>query len=256
LNKFKQVFNYRKHGSSILPTTFHYLILFLFVPIVTIPIASAYEDTEITVSLLGSHIINLDNSNKLLRAYVDVFNFDPSDGYHFMQIVHSSTGSIVSEQEIIIREKGNDKAGTNVAFLIDESELNVNGTSIYGDYEIVISSEFGKSVAKTTFSLIKPSEGYWSLKVEDNSTKSLTEEQNEKSSIPPIQLKEDVTLAPLTEIEKEENVVIQNDSTINEHSQFPEWIKDIFIMYAAGDVSESELLNAIKFLIEQEIIIV
>ena len=256
MNKFKQVFNYRKHGSSILPTTFHYLILFLFVPIVTIPIASAYEDTEITVSLLGSHIINLDNSNKLLRAYVDVYNFDPSDGYHFMQIIHSSTGNIVSEQEIIIREKGNDKAGTNVAFLIDESELNINGTSIYGDYEIVISSEFGKSVAKTTFSLIKPSEGYWSLKVEDNSTKSLTEEQNEKSSIPPIQLKEDVTLAPLTQTEKEENVEIQNDSIINEHSQFPEWIKDIFIMYAAGDVSESELLNAIKFLIEQEIIIV
>ncbi len=65
-----------------------------------------------------------------------------------------------------------------------------------------------------------------------------------------------MTLAPLTETEKEENVVIQNDSSINEHSQFPEWIKDIFIMYAAGDVSESELLNALKFLIDQEIIII
>jgi len=256
LNKFKHVFNYRNHGSSILTTTFHYLILFLFVPIVTIPIANAYEDTKITVSLLGSPVINLDSSNKLLRAYVDVFNFDPRDGYHFMQIVQLSTGSIVSDQEIFIREKGNDQAGTNVAYLIDEAELNINGTSIYGDYEIVISSEFGKSVGKTTFSLIKPSDGYWSLKVEDNSTKSSTEEQNEKSSIPSIQLKEDVTLAPLTETEKEENVVIQNDSTINEHSQFPEWIKDIFIMYAAGDVSESELLDALKFLIEQEIIII
>jgi len=228
----------------------------MFVPIVTIPIASAYENTEITVSLLGSPVINLDSSNKLLRAYVDVINFDPSDGYHFMKIVHLSTGSIVSDQEIFIREKANDQAGTNVAYLIDEAELNINGTSIYGDYEIVISSEFGKSVGKTTFSLIKPSDGYWSLKVEDNSTKSSTEEQNEKSSIPSIQLKEDVTLAPLTETEKEENVVIQNDSTINEHSQFPEWIKDIFIMYAAGDVSESELLDALKFLIEQEIIII
>jgi hypothetical protein len=228
----------------------------MFVPIITIPIASAYENTEITVSLLGSPVINLDSSNKLLRAYVDVINFDPSDGYHFMKIVHLSTGSIVSDQEIFIREKANDQAGTNVAYLIDEAELNINGTSIYGDYEIVISSEFGKSVGKTTFSLIKPSEGYWSLKVEDNSTKSSTEEQNEKSSIPSIQLKEDVTLAPLTQTEKEENVVIQNDSTINEHSQFPEWIKDIFIMYAAGDVSESELLNALKFLIEQEIIII
>ncbi len=228
----------------------------MFVPIVTIPIASAYEDTKITVSLLGPPVINLDNSNKLLRAYVDVFNFDPRDGYHFMQIVHLSTGSIVSDQEIFIREKANDQAGTNVAYLIDEAELNINGTSIYGDYEIVISTEFGKSVGKTTFSLIKPSDGYWALKVEDNSTKSSTEEQNEKSSIPSIQLKEDVTLAPLTETEKEENVMIQNDSTINEHSQFPEWIKDIFIMYAAGDVSESELLNALKFLIEQEIIII
>ncbi len=231
-------------------------MFFLFVPIVTIPMASAYEDTAITVSLLGNPIINLDSPNKLLRAYVDVFNFDPSNGYHFMQIVHSSTGSIVSEQEILIREKGNDQAGTNVAFLIDESELNINGTSIYGNYEIIITSEFGKSVGKTTFSIIKPSEGYSSLKVEDNSTKSLTEEKNEESTSPSIQLKEDVILAPLTETEKEENVVLQNESTIKEQSQFPEWIKDIFIMYAAGDVSESELLNAIKFLIEQEIIIV
>ena len=243
------------HGSSIL-SKIHYLILFLFVPIVTIPIASAYDDTAITVSLLGNSIINLDGPDKLLRAYVDVFNFDPSDGYHSMQIIHSSTGSIVSEQEILIREKGNDQAGTNVAFLVDESELNVNGTSIYGEYEIVISSEFGKSIGKTTFSLIKPSEEYSSLKVEENSTKSLTEEQNEESTIPSIQLKEDVTLAPLTETEKEENVVIQNKSTINEQSQFPELIKEIFIMYAAGDVSEKELLNAIKFLIEQEIIII
>ncbi len=255
MNKFKQVFNYRNHGSSIL-STIHYLILFLFVSIVTIPIASAYEDTAITVSLLGSPVINLDGPNKLLRAYVDVFNFDPSNGYHFMQIIHSSTGSIVSEQEILIREKANDQAGTNVAYLIDEAELNVNGTSIYGDYEIVVSSEFGKSVGKAIFSLIKPSEDYSSLKVENNSTKSLTEEQNEESTIPSIQLKEDVILDPLTETEKEENVVVQNESSINEQSQFPEWIKDIFIMYAAGDVSESELLNAIKFLIEQEIIIV
>jgi hypothetical protein len=255
LKKFKQVFNYWNHGSSIL-SSIHYLILFLFVPIITIPIASAYEDTEITVSLLGNPVINLDSLNKLLRAYVDVYNFDPSDGYHYMQIIHSSTGSIVSEQEIIIREKGNDQAGTNVAYLIDEDELNINGTSIYGDYEIVISTEFGKSVGKAIFSLIKPSVGYSSLTAKDNPTKSLTEEKNEESTIPPIQLKEDVTLVPLMETENEENVAIQNDSTINEQSQFPEWIKEIFIMYAAGNVSESELLNAIKFLIEQEIIIV
>lgn len=232
------------------------MILLLFVQLVTIPIVNAYEDTAITVSLLGNPIINLDGSNKLLRAYVNVINFDPSDGYHSMQIIHSSTGSIVSEQEILIREKGNDQAGTNVAYLIDEDELNVNGTSILGEYEIVISSEFGKSVGKTTFSLIKPSEGTLSLKVEDNSTKSSTKEQNDESTIPTIQLKEDVALTPLTDTDTEEKITIQNDSKIKEQSQFPEWIKDIFIMYAAGDVSESELLNAIKFLIEQEIIII
>jgi plastocyanin len=35
----------------------------------------------------------------------------------------------------------------------------------------------------------------------------------------------------------------------------PEWIKDVALMYGQGDVSETDFLNMIKFLVENEIIV-
>ena len=36
--------------------------------------------------------------------------------------------------------------------------------------------------------------------------------------------------------------------------KIPEWVRNIFIWYAEEKVSEDELLNAIKYLVQQEII--
>ena len=38
--------------------------------------------------------------------------------------------------------------------------------------------------------------------------------------------------------------------------KIPEWVKNIFGWYAADQVSEDELLNAIKYLITEEILLV
>ena len=38
--------------------------------------------------------------------------------------------------------------------------------------------------------------------------------------------------------------------------QVPAWIKDIFVLYAAGDISDFELLNAIEYLVQIGIIAV
>jgi hypothetical protein len=36
--------------------------------------------------------------------------------------------------------------------------------------------------------------------------------------------------------------------------KIPEWVRNIFVWYAQDQVSEDELLNAIKFLVQQDII--
>ncbi|MEK0382267.1 MAG: hypothetical protein QQN48_04420, partial [Nitrosopumilus sp.] len=69
------------------------------------------SETIIDVSIVGDSIINLDSTNTLLRVYVDITNFDPSDGYYFLRIIQSATNTIISEDNIIIREKSNGKAG-------------------------------------------------------------------------------------------------------------------------------------------------
>ena len=57
--------------------------------------------------------------------------------------------------------------------------------------------------------------------------------------------------------------VVENLATITEGSEavtqeiiqkVPNWVRNIFIWYASEQISEDELLNAIKFLVNQEII--
>jgi hypothetical protein len=44
------------------------------------------------------------------------------------------------------------------------------------------------------------------------------------------------------------------DTTTQGHSKLPKWIKSTFIAYAQGNISEDELLNAITFLVQNNII--
>lgn len=124
-----------------------------------------------------------------------------------------------------------------------------------GDYEILISTEFGNSVGKTSFSVIKPSES-GAPTLEDVPTISKSESLDENESASAIQLKENVTLDPQSETEKEQSALVETDSETNEDVKIPEWVRNIFIMYSSGSITEDELLNALKFLISQEIIIV
>lgn len=222
-----------------LPSSIDYLPILFLLPLLAIPLVSGFENTVITVSMIGKSVINLDDSERLVRAYVDVINFDPSDGLYIMKIIHSSTGEIISEQNILVREKGNDKAGVDVAYLLNEDQLYTNGTAIMGDYEILVSPPAGVPFGKTTFSIIKPSNANLSLK-----------QDNSENNSP---LTESVVLDPIPQIEKEESFELQTDPT-NQELRIPEWIRTLFILYAEGSISDTELLNAIEFLIGQEII--
>lgn len=181
------------------------------------------EETSIDVSILGSPVIDLDSSNTLLRVYVDITNFDPSDGYYFMRVIQSATNEIISEENIIIREKSNGEAGADVAHLVTEDEISHTGM-IQGDYGVVIFSEFGDAFGNATFSIIKPSE---------------------------------ITLQPSSEILSVNNTsteTIDEEPDLINEKKIPDWVKNIFVLYSYDEITENELINALTYLIEQGII--
>lgn len=189
------------------------------------------EETSIGVSIIGEPVINLDSSNTLLRAYVDITNFNPSDGYYYLRLIQSATGTIISEENIIIREKSNGKAGADVAHLVTEDEIN-HTANMFGKYDIEVFTEFGTAVGNATFSIIKPSDSTYQTYVE-----SL--ESDEEST------------------ELEESISQESAETEPElinTKKIPDWVKNIFVLYSYDEISENELLNALTFLIEQNII--
>ena len=188
------------------------------------------EESKISVSIVGNSIINLDSDNKMLRAYVDIVNHDPSDGYYYLRIIQSATNKIISEEEIVIREKSNDKAGADIAHMFNEEELSINGTTVSGDYKIEIFSEKGNAIGTTTFSIIKPSAF---------------------SVIPMSEITTDIDNTSETESTAES---IEIESELENVQNIPDWVKNIFILYADDSITENELISALKFLIEQGII--
>ena len=188
------------------------------------------EESQISVSIVGNSVINLDSDNRLLRAYVDIVNHDPGNGYYFLRVIQSATDKIISEEEIIIREKGNDKAGADIAHMFNEEEISINGTAVLGDYEIEVFSENGNAIGTTTFSIIKPSAF---------------------SAIQMSEITEDIDNTSETESTEESNEI---ESELENVQNIPDWVKSIFILYADGSITENELISALKFLIEQGII--
>ena len=192
--------------------------------------ASWEEESQISVSIIGNPIINLDSNNKLLRAYVDIVNHDPGNGYYFLRVIQSATDKIISEEEIIIREKSNDKAGADIAHMFNEEEISINGTAVLGDYEIEVFSENGNAIGTTTFSIIKPSAS---------------------SVIQMSEITEDIDNTSEPESVEES---IENESQLENTPKIPDWVKNIFILYSDSSITENELISALKFLIEQGII--
>lgn len=180
---------------------------------------------------------------------MDVSNYDPSEGSYLMKIIQSSTGAVISEQEILVRETGNDRAGVNVAYLVNIDDLNFNGSKIHGSYDIVIKPEFGDSMGQASFS------------IDDSEESSISNFQSKASNTgtesppDPVQLSETMSPSETNLDNQNENKEIKLESDGSEKN-IPEWVRGVFLMYANGSISESELLNAIKFLIEQEILLI
>ena len=188
---------------------------------------NAEEESFIEITISGEPVIDLSSTNRMIRANVQVTNYNPSDGFYTMQIKQQSTQKIISEKEVLIKALPNGDWGVHVGYMVDEYDLGKNGTAI-GDYEILVKTEFADAVANTQFSVIDSAQ---------------SNEQNE------IIVSSEPELIKSKQIEKTES-----DSTSNEKTDLPQWIRNIFIWYGEGKISETELLDTITILIRDGII--
>ncbi len=118
----------------------------------------AEELPIITIDFISGNVIDLDASSQMLRAEVQIQNYNPQDGYHFMQVIRLSDGEIIKDTEILpkVVSGGEDDNFFQVQIL-HYIEPDANEEQLIGDYRLRIYSENGPSESAETFSIIKSS---------------------------------------------------------------------------------------------------
>ena len=207
-----------------------FAILFIGISVTTFHTAQGNQFTEITVTIIGDPVIVLNSPKNMIRANVEIENYDPRDGYYFMKVVDTSSGQVLRESEVLPKPAVNDIWGVQIAYLPQHNEIEI------GEYEIQIITEFGSATGKTSFSvtdIMSPDSQ------EIVSTEKVVEQspESEPTSSPP-----ESTPEPVTELSPEQTPKI------------PNWVRNFFILYAEERISEDELLNAIQFLIDHGIL--
>jgi len=225
---------------------------------IIIPIIHASEATQIKVTIVGESVINLDETNRLMRASVEVLNYDAAgDGYFYMQLIQPG-GKIISEEEILIAPKANDLWGTEIAGMLDDEKIMKSGKPILGQYEIKVITELGTATASAYFTIIKPSDPQTSIKkVEEEISPTLQE--NNSTSITEIENEQENNSTSITEIENEQEEILETSELISNgvvDQKVPEWVKNIALWYGEGILSDDEFIDAIRFLIKEGIVIV
>ena len=211
---------------------------------ITIPIIHASELTQIKVTIVGESIINLDETNRLMRASVEVQNYDAAgDGYYYMQLIQPG-GKILSEEEILMAPKGNQLWGTQIAGMLDDEKIMKGGKPVLGEYEIKVITELGSATGSAYFTIIKPSDPQSPIETVEEELSPTLQDDNSTS---------------ITEIETEQEEILEDSELISNgviEPKVPEWVKNIALWYGQGTISEDEFIDAIRFLIEEGIVVV
>ena len=136
------------------------IILGLLSVIILFQAHQIYADEElpiITINFTYGNIIDLDESPQMIRAEVLIHNYNPQDGYHFMEVTRVSDGEIVKDSEILPKAIGGVEDNLFQVHILHYIEPGVDVTNMIGDYVLRIYSEYGISESIETFSIIKSS---------------------------------------------------------------------------------------------------
>ncbi len=134
-----------------------YSALFVLLVAMMIPLAYASGTTQVTVTTVGSSVIDLDSLEKdrMVRMYAEFVDFDLSDGYFLMNIIQPSTGKILSESKIHVASTADGLINFNshVIYMISDEAIKT-GNVMTGDYQMQITTQDGSAVEYMPFSII------------------------------------------------------------------------------------------------------
>ena len=189
--------------------------------ILLIPIGTVFAEEElpiISINFVSGDVIDLDENPQMIRADIEIENYNPQDGYHFMQIIRLSDDEIIKDTEILPKVIEDNLFGVQVLHYLNPDE---DESVLIGDYGFRVYSEYGSSEAVSTFSIIKSS-----MPIVTSGTLEQLETTDETTD------------------ETTEELVVSD-------SKIPSWVHDIFVWYANETISETELLSALEYLISQ-----
>jgi len=193
---------------------------------------SAYgleEEPIITINFISGDVIDLDKNPQMIRADIEIQNYDPQHGYHFMQVIRLSDQEIIKDTEILPKIIDDNLFGVQILHYL---EPNDDESNLLGDYGLRIYSEFGSSEAVSTFSIIKSSIPPTISQNIPEDVESIEEDHN-----------------PIEEVES-----LEINNSEQTESKIPSWVHDVFVWYADETITENELLTAIEYLISQGIL--
>jgi len=179
-------------------------------------------EQQLEISIVGESVIVLDETNRLIRAHIEVNPFNPSDGSYSLKVVQLSTQKVLSDKTILMSEKTDELWNVDLIYVVDDNEL---GEQKVGNYELFVYTEFGSSIARIEFSIVQS---------------SLSEIQQESEST-------SETVSDSVEVSE----LVTGDS---DQPKIPEWIKDVFVWYGQDLITEDELISALQFLISEGIL--
>jgi len=184
-------------------------------------------ETVVTVQMDGPSTFYSSEPNQIIRATVEIQNYTPSDGIYFLKITHLPTQIIIKDSELFPRPAANELWVAQIAFPFLESDIKFGDQTLFGEFEIHVRAEFASQTASTKFSIFEYRYG-------PESTPEPEPESQTQIDPPSLEL----------------DAGPSDQST----QKIPEWVRNIFIWYAEDQVSEDELLNAIQYLVQQEVI--
>ena len=210
----------------------------------------------ITITMDEPSIFYINAPNQIIRALVEINNYSPSDGKHYMKVIHSPTDKVLKNSEIYPKSVGNDIWAVQIAYPLLESDLKFGDQALTGEFEIHISSEFDSQTANTSFLILE--------------SKSIPKfETNQETKIPEW-IRNNAKWWVQGGISDSEFVsgiqylIQQKVMTIPETSQAPQsinsnippWIKNNADWWSQGLISDGDFIKGIQYLIANGILTV
>jgi len=133
------------------------ILLGFFSIIVIFHVNSVYgleESPVITIDFVSGDTIDLDKNPQMIRANIEIQNYDPQHGYHYMEISRISDGEIIKTTEILPKVISDNLFGVQILYYLQPGDDEIN---LVGDYALRIFSEYGPSESVSTFSIIQSS---------------------------------------------------------------------------------------------------